>query len=78
MKKLFPLAIIAVFGLLSFASCTKSSSTSSTCTCTYKNPSSGVDTTVKYTSAPSGTLTSFCSAEQTAYQLIDPSEKCNL
>ena len=51
MKKLFPFIIIAVFGLLTFGSCKKSSS--NTCTCKSKGVS-GQDTTGSYSKADSG------------------------
>jgi len=52
MQKLFPFIIIVVFGLLSFGSCKKSSS-SNTCTCKGKGIL-GQDTTVSSTKVDSG------------------------
>ena len=58
-KKLFPYLIIAVFALLTFGSCKKSSS--STCTCKSKGVS-GQDTTGSYTKVDTGyvSLTAEC------------------
>jgi len=84
MKKLIPIAFIAVFGALTLTtSCKKSSTNGSyTCSCTFKGSSTGADTTEKVTYG-NGTTTqsqaqSACNTLQTDYQLIDPAAKCSL
>ena len=83
MKKLFPIAIIAVCGVLAFASCTKKTNSSGqyTCSCTFKGSSTGADTTEKSV-YPAGlsqaTATTDCNAQQTTIQAIDPTGKCSL
>jgi hypothetical protein len=81
MKKMFPIAIIALTSLtaLVVTSCTKKNSGTSTCTCTYKGGVTGGDTTIKYT-APVGysSLSDYCNAENTAVKTIDPTGSCHL
>jgi hypothetical protein len=61
MKRIIPLLAITIFGLLSFGSCKKSSS-SNTCTCKGKSIS-GQDTTITATKVDSGytSLSAECS-----------------
>ena len=70
MKKLFPFAIIAVFGLLTFGSCKKSSS-NATCTCKSKGVS-GSDTTYSFSTVAAGyaSLTAYCDTSNSALQLV--------
>ncbi len=71
MKKLFPIAIIAVFGLLTFGSCSKKSSTASTCTCKTKS-STLADTTFSFSTVAAGysSLTAYCSYTDSVYKLV--------
>lgn len=69
MKKLFPFLIIAVFALLTFGSCKKSSS--STCTCKSKGVS-GADTTYSFSTVITGysSLTAYCDTSNVYLQAI--------
>ena len=79
MKKLFPIAIVAVFGLLSFASCSKKSTTSSTCTCKYPSPFTTHDTTVSFSNAGTySSVTAACSAADSVYKLIGTGYGCHM
>lgn len=62
MKRLIPIILITVFGMLSFVSCKKKSS-SSTCTCKEKGLS-GQDTTVTFSAVdtPFTSLSTECTA----------------
>jgi hypothetical protein len=65
MKRIIPFVAITIFGLLSFGSCKKSSS-SNTCTCKGKGVL-GQDTTITATKPDSGytSLSAECSATDT-------------
>lgn len=79
MKKLIPMAVIAVFGALSIVSCKKSSSTGNyTCSCTYKL--FGTDTTQSYTYAgvTKDSATKGCHDVQTVIQMLDSAGTCGL
>jgi len=69
MKKLFPIAVIALFGAMSFVSCSKSSSSAS-CTCTF--PINGKDTSYAF---PTNTTVT-CAEENTIIQLAYPTGGC--
>jgi hypothetical protein len=76
MKKLLPIAVIAVMGLLSFASCSKKSS-SSKCTCT--TPGVTKDTTFSFTNAGSySSLSAACSSLDSGYKAIGSAYGCHL
>jgi hypothetical protein len=62
-KNLLPIMMIAVFGLLSFGSCKKKSS-SNTCTCKERNSFDNADTTVSFSAVdtPYTSLSQECSA----------------
>ena len=70
MKHLFPIAIIAVFGLLTFGSCTKKSSTSG-CTCKAKGVNNQ-DTTFTATKVDSGytSLSAECTYADTVFKAL--------
>ncbi len=83
MKKLFPIAIVAVFGQMAFASCTKKTNSSGqyTCTCSYKPFGASADTTTKTTFGTGTTqsqASSACSTLQTDYQLVDATASCHI
>jgi len=83
MKKLFPIAIIAVFAVMTFTtSCKKTNSSGQyTCTCTYKVTGATADSTTKivfptgYTQSQSS---SACSSEQTSLATLWPGATCSL
>jgi hypothetical protein len=77
MKKLFPIAIIAVFGLMTFASCSKKNSSSS---CTCKLPGSGTaDTTFSYTAYTGYTsLSASCAASDSVAKLFGTGYGCHM
>ena len=77
MKKLFPVALITVFGLLTFASCSKKSSSSS-CTCKYK-VSTTKDSSFSFSSAGSfSSLTAACDTFNSIYSLQGTGYGCHL
>lgn len=82
MKKLIPIAVIAVFGALSMVSCKKSSSSTGnyTCTCTYKWMISGSDTTmtVPFNGFVKATAQTDCDSEQTLLRNVDSAATCSL
>ncbi|MGN6568204.1 MAG: hypothetical protein ACTHJ0_09640 [Flavipsychrobacter sp.] len=82
MKKLIPIAVIATFGILSFASCKKSSNDTGnyTCTCTFHNPFTGVDTSQSFTysNAKKSDATNGCNANQTNLRQVDSAATCTL
>ena len=73
-KNLLPIMMIAVFGLLSFGSCKKKSS-SNTCICKEKNAAGTGDTTVSTSTVdtPYTSLSQECSAADALEKLIDGS-----
>lgn len=82
MKKLLPIAVVALFGALTFASCKKTNSSGQyTCSCTYKGSSTGTDTTTKTTFGTGTTqsqASSACNTLQSDYRLVDASAACHL
>ena len=80
MKKLFPIALIALFAALTvLPSCSKSDSTNYTCTCTFKSPLSGNDTTIKNNEGSNKTTAQqACDSAKTGLLYFDSSAACHL
>jgi len=81
MKKLIPIAVIAVFGTLTMLSCKKSDSDPTgnyTCTCKYNM--FGTDTTVAFpiNGLKKSQATTTCTSNQTNFRTVDSSATCTL
>ena len=82
MKKLIPIAVIAVFGTLTMLSCKKSDSDPTgnyTCTCSYKFGSFDTSMAIPINGQKKSAATSACTAEQTNIRsTFDSTATCTL
>ena len=84
MKKMLPVAVIAMFAALSFSSCVKTTDNPEgvfTCTCVFSDSLSIDSTSTVYSREKLNQATTQCAATQTEYQKIAvPGEKviCSL
>jgi len=81
MKKLIPIAVIAVFGTLTMLSCKKSDSDPTgnyTCTCTYKLNGTDTSLALPINGQKKSVATNACSSSQTQLRTYYPDASCSL